>query len=75
LNILEDFDDLDAVNIYIEPPDPNEITDEDSGDEDGGLVDNLCCQQLQASAEIEFTNGQRAGGFSINQEDSNKSID
>lgn len=75
MNILDDFDDLDAANIYIEPPDPNEITDEHSGDEDGGLADNLCGRQLQASAEIEFTNGQRVGGFSINQEDFNRSID
>jgi len=33
------------------------MTDEDSGDENGGLVDNLCGRQLQAQAEIEFTNG------------------
>lgn len=70
MNILDDFDDLNAANIYIEPPDPNEITDEDSGDEDGGLVDNLCGRQLQASAEIEFTNGQRVGDFSINDQES-----
>lgn len=50
LNILDDFDDLDTENIYIVPPDPNEITDENSGNEDGGLVDNLCGRQLQASA-------------------------
>lgn len=70
MNILDDFDEMDAANIYIEPPDPNEITDEDSGDEDGGLVDNLCGRQLQASAEIEFTNGQRVGDFSINDQES-----
>lgn len=61
---------MDAANIYIEPPDPNEITDEDSGEEDGGLVDNLCGRQLQASAEIEFTNGQRVGDFSISYQES-----
>lgn len=70
MNILDDFGDLEAANIYIEPPDPNEITDEDSGDEDGGLVDNLCGRQLQASAEIEFTNGQRVGDFSTNDQES-----
>jgi len=61
---------LNPENIYIEPPDPNEITDEDSGDEDGGFVDNLCGRQLQASAKIEFTNEQRVGDFSINDQES-----
>jgi len=70
LNILDDFDDLDAENIYIEPPNPNEITDEDSSDEDGGFVDNLCGRQLQASAEIELTNRQGVGDFLINDEES-----
>ncbi|XP_023018186.2 piggyBac transposable element-derived protein 3 [Leptinotarsa decemlineata] len=47
-------DDLDVRNIFIEPPDVNELTDEDSGEEDkGGLVDNLSRNQLKASAQLE----------------------
>ncbi|KAG5882911.1 hypothetical protein JTB14_023373 [Gonioctena quinquepunctata] len=46
-------DDLDVGDIYIEPPEPAELTDEDSADEDGGgLVDNLSANQLRAAAEI-----------------------
>ncbi|KAG5864564.1 hypothetical protein JTB14_028222 [Gonioctena quinquepunctata] len=46
-------DNLDVGDIYIEPPEPAELTDEDSADEDGGgLVDNLSANQLQAAAEI-----------------------
>lgn len=48
-------DDLDVRNIYIEPPDVNELTDEDSGEEDeGGLVDNLSRNQLKATAQLEI---------------------
>ena len=68
MHILDDIEDLDAANIYIEPPDPNVLTDEDSGDEDGGLVDNLCGRQLRARAEIEFTDGNRVGGNSVSDE-------
>jgi len=32
---------LDAANVYNEPLDSNDITDEDSGKENGGIVDNL----------------------------------
>ncbi|KAG5887388.1 hypothetical protein JTB14_001578 [Gonioctena quinquepunctata] len=46
-------DDLDVGDIYIEPPEPAELTDEDSADEDGGgLVDNLSANQLRAAADI-----------------------
>ncbi|KAG5897417.1 hypothetical protein JTB14_032109 [Gonioctena quinquepunctata] len=46
-------DDLDVGDIYIEPPEPAELTNEDSADEDGGgLVDNLSANQLRAAAEI-----------------------
>ncbi|KAG5872158.1 hypothetical protein JTB14_024824 [Gonioctena quinquepunctata] len=46
-------DDLDVGDIYIEPPEPAELTDEDSADEDGGgLVDNSSANQLRAAAEI-----------------------
>ncbi|KAG5894891.1 hypothetical protein JTB14_030596 [Gonioctena quinquepunctata] len=40
----EDID----VDIFIEPPEPNVETDEDSADEDyGGLVDNLTFRQVR----------------------------
>lgn len=68
LHILDDNGNLDVANIYIEPPDPNEMTDEDSGDEDGGLVGNLCRRQLQARAEIEFTDGNRVGDNPVSDE-------
>lgn len=48
-------EDIDA--IYIEPPEPNVLTDEDSGDEDcGGNIDNLSGRQLRALAEVKFVN-------------------
>nr|XP_023023884.1 uncharacterized protein LOC111512028 [Leptinotarsa decemlineata] len=48
-------EDIDA--IYIEPPEPNVLTDEDSGDEDcGGTIDNLSGRQLRARAEVKFAN-------------------
>lgn len=53
-------DDLDVSQIYIEPPDPNVLTDEDSGDEDGGgLLDNLSGSQLTCKAEIILQCGAR----------------
>ncbi|KAG5869134.1 hypothetical protein JTB14_001907 [Gonioctena quinquepunctata] len=46
-------DDSDVGDIYIEPPESAELTDEDSADEDGGgLVDNLSANQLRAAAKI-----------------------
>uniref|UniRef100_A0A6P7GF23 Uncharacterized protein LOC114341603 n=1 Tax=Diabrotica virgifera virgifera TaxID=50390 RepID=A0A6P7GF23_DIAVI len=46
-------DDLDVQDIFIEPPEANVLTDEDSDDEEeGGLVDNLSGQQLLAGAEL-----------------------
>ena len=45
-------DDLPVDKIYIEPPE-GALTDEDSGDEDGGgLIDNLSKNQLRATAEL-----------------------
>ncbi|KAG5868027.1 hypothetical protein JTB14_026668 [Gonioctena quinquepunctata] len=42
-------DDLDVGDIYIEPTEPAQLTDEDSADEDGGgLVDSL-----QISCELQ----------------------
>nr|XP_023015669.1 uncharacterized protein LOC111505134 [Leptinotarsa decemlineata] len=46
-------DDLDADQIYIEPPNEGAITDEDSGGEDeGGLVDNSSRNQLNAPVQL-----------------------
>lgn len=43
--------------IYIEPPDSNVLTDEDSGDEDaGGSMENLSGAQLRAPAEVRLLN-------------------
>ncbi|KAG5896576.1 hypothetical protein JTB14_024386 [Gonioctena quinquepunctata] len=48
-------DDLDARNIYVEPPDVNELTDGDSSKEDEeGLVDSLSRNQLKASTQLEI---------------------
>lgn len=49
---------LENPDIYITPPDGVQ-TDEDSADEDqGGLIDNLKGQQLQAEAEAVIRTGQ-----------------
>ncbi|KAJ8950829.1 hypothetical protein NQ318_012693 [Aromia moschata] len=46
-------DDIDVHEIYIEPPEANILTDEDSGEEDGGgLLDNLSGRQLLPKAEL-----------------------
>ncbi|KAF2889155.1 hypothetical protein ILUMI_17018 [Ignelater luminosus] len=51
-------DDPDVEDIFIEPPDQNVLTDEDSEDEDsGGFLDNFNRQQqLSAKAEIRLRN-------------------
>lgn len=47
----------DIEEIFIEPPDPTALTDEDSADEDdGGTLDNLSGRQLQSKVEIKFAN-------------------
>ncbi|XP_072400597.1 uncharacterized protein [Diabrotica undecimpunctata] len=49
-----------VTDIYIQPPDCQDLTDEDSGDEDeGGTVENLSSRQLLAPAEVVFSNGTR----------------
>ncbi|KAJ8928627.1 hypothetical protein NQ314_018783 [Rhamnusium bicolor] len=44
------FDDLDVSKIYVEPPEPSQLTDEDSGEDD----DNLSANQLRASAKLKI---------------------
>ncbi|KAI4462959.1 transposase is4 [Holotrichia oblita] len=54
-------DDIDG-DIYVEPPEPNVDTDEDSGDEDGGgLIDSLTSRQLRANVEVRLPNNERIG--------------
>lgn len=44
-----------ADTLFIAPPDPVLLSDEDSGDEDtGGTTDNLNARQLTAQAEIRY---------------------
>lgn len=43
--------------IFVEPPDPHELTDEDSADDDvSGTLDNLSGSQLRAGATIKIQN-------------------
>lgn len=47
----------DIDGSYVEPPEANVLTDEDSADEDsGGTIDNLSGRQLRARAEVKFFN-------------------
>ena len=53
LSMLEDDTDFQSADIYLESPPADELTDEDSGEEDGGgTVDNLNGRQLSAGAEV-----------------------
>ncbi|KAJ8967711.1 hypothetical protein NQ314_002657 [Rhamnusium bicolor] len=63
---LEMAYDENIYEIFIEPPDANIVlTDEDSGDEDGGgTLDNLPGSQLRAEAEIILADNTRIGGGS-----------
>lgn len=52
ISMLEDDSKFASANIYIQPPDNSNDTDEDSGSEDnGGSLDNLTGRQLRAEAE------------------------
>lgn len=49
--------------IYIEPPDLNTLSDEDSTIKDqGGTLNNLSSRQLSANDEVVFTSDQCFGG-------------
>lgn len=43
------------LGIFLDPPEINVDTDEDSGAEDGGIADNLSGRQLRARAQIQLT--------------------
>lgn len=74
-------DDIDG-DIFIEPPEANVDTDEDSADEDdGGLADNLTSRQLRAPAEIRLRDNDRVedelnltGSFAANNEEHEESL-
>ncbi|KAG5865569.1 hypothetical protein JTB14_012749 [Gonioctena quinquepunctata] len=64
MDMLEEDDNLLANidEIFVEPPDPNVDTDEDSADEDEvGMVRNINGRQLCAPAVIKLLNGERIG--------------
>ncbi|KAG5874436.1 hypothetical protein JTB14_005008 [Gonioctena quinquepunctata] len=64
--------DTEVAEVFIEPPEGQVPTDEDSADEDeGGLADNLSSRQLTAGTEIRFTNSRRLGGIA---DDSNSDL-
>lgn len=65
-DIIEELErcesEIDVADIFIEPPEVNILSDEDSADEDdGGTVDNLTSRQLAANVEVVFSNNNRIG--------------
>lgn len=48
--MLEDTDEMCSADVFITPPSNHDISDEDSGDEDGGTVNNLSGSQLNAAS-------------------------
>nr|XP_023020155.1 piggyBac transposable element-derived protein 2-like isoform X2 [Leptinotarsa decemlineata] len=47
----------DVSDIYITPPEPHVLTDEDSGDESELIPDHFTGRQLRSEAEVLFRNG------------------
>ena len=70
LDLLEDVND--ACDLYIEPSDVADLTDEDSGDKEKFTMANLTGSQLGSSAEIQFRT-QRDESFVERAETSNQS--
>lgn len=74
-DILEadDFWEDDPVDtVYITPPQVNDFSDEDSGEEDAaGMVDNLSKKQLEAEAEAVTVSGRRIESENIDPETDN----
>ena len=50
--ILEEEGHFDRADVFIGPPSDGEGTEEDSGDEEGGSIDNLSGRQLRAQASV-----------------------
>lgn len=61
IDFLENDENCDVEAICIEAPEPGEISDEDSAEEDaGGLLDNLNGRHLETTAHIIMRNPDRA---------------
>lgn len=56
LEIAYAYEENDITDIYITPPAPHVLSDEDSGDEMEVNPDNFSGNQLSAEAEIKFKN-------------------
>lgn len=51
----DEVDPRDNIEVVLEPPDENELSGEDSGDEfGGGYIDNVSVRQLKGSCEVRF---------------------
>jgi hypothetical protein len=58
ISMLEEDNAFQTADIFLEPPPVDELTDEDSGEEDGGgTIDNLNRHQLAASVDVTITRG------------------
>lgn len=72
--ILED-DDVLSADVYISPPDDGVCSEEDSGDENDGTVDNMSGNQLRASAEVVTCRSdgdtQTVGGLDVSEDEEN----
>ena len=65
LDILEEDVTFQQTDVYIQPPPVDELTDEDSGDEDeGAAIQNLNGRQLsaRATATISYPHGRETVG-------------
>lgn len=53
--MAEEEDPRDNIEVVLEPPDENELSGEDSGDEEGGgYIDNVSSRQLRGNCEVRF---------------------
>lgn len=52
MSVLEEKNSIHSADIYITPLDNDELSDEDSMDEDSGDISNLPRRQLLAQAEV-----------------------
>ena len=48
------LDEQEPCDLYLEPPEVAELTDEDSGEEESFSASNLTGNQLRAGAEIQY---------------------
>ncbi len=68
LEYLEEDEATTSQDIFIEPPDVHELTDEDSGDEEQPHIDNLTGNKLQACAHISNNEDQVSENVSVRRE-------